>query len=106
MNSVLLARHGSTHLQFQLLRKMRQEYHKFKASIGNLARSCLKTKSRGGAWEPSSMVKALVKHAKCPGFHPSRNHEGTGEGGERRQGKVKKKKEGRREGRRKKLQST
>jgi hypothetical protein len=36
--------HGGTCLQFQLLRKLRQENSKFETSLSNLVRPCLKIK--------------------------------------------------------------
>lgn len=53
----LEARCGGTYLVSQLLRRLRQEDHKFKSSLDNLAISCLKFLKRLGC---SSGVKHLL----------------------------------------------
>lgn len=37
-------------LYFQIVRRLRQGDHKFKASVGNLVRPCLKINGKGGLW--------------------------------------------------------
>jgi hypothetical protein len=45
IEKTIIAEPGSTHLQSQLLRSLRQEYHEFQSNLGNLTRLCLKIKA-------------------------------------------------------------
>lgn len=57
----------STDLSFQLLGKLRQEYGKFKASVANFFRLCLKIKSKKRAGGCSSVVEYLPSECKVLG---------------------------------------
>jgi hypothetical protein len=51
------ARYGGTDLQLQLVKRLRQEDHKFEASLGDLVRPCLKINLKRSV---SSVIELLL----------------------------------------------